>query len=102
MHEEEEKEEERGRTKYRTEHKCADEATVRIKRLTEIQKRIKKAIEKRAILRGKSGDLTQEMDRMGDKIEKDAEIARNIAGSLEVLNKEFERYWKIRDRNGEI
>ena len=46
MHEEEEKEEERGRTKYRTEHKCADEATVQMERIPEIQRRIKKAIER--------------------------------------------------------
>ena len=50
----------------------------------------------------KMGDLSQELDRLNDKIEEAEEIARNISGSWDVINKEFERYCKIRDRNGEI
>ena len=53
------------------EHKCADEAAVQMERLTEIRKRIKKAKAKREIIRGKMGYLSQELDRLSDKIEED-------------------------------
>ena len=69
------------------------------------KKRIKKAKEERATIRGKIDDLFRKLANLNDRIEAEAEgTSNNMTGSWGVIRKEFERYCKERERdeNGEI